>query len=447
MSDLNREQRRASIPRDGVTLVIAGAGTGKTRIIVERIKNIIDSGRAEPENILILTFNRKAAEEIKHRLRTSLGVGVIDITSGTFHSFCLAFLKDNNDIFLKSYGFSQFPSILDQEGVESLKFDLLQDSIDQFLGLPIKVVSGLLETIDKLDQKTLIRLNHLGIISRIRDVNNRINDYKRSRDIIDFRDMMGYTIDILSNNEGIRNNTIDKYKYILIDEFQDTSEDNFRLIKLLMHNERSNLFLVGDDWQSIYGFRGSKVDYIIKMKRYFSYSEIHKLSINYRSRREIVDLSNRFIKNNRHRTNKRLRSFKGRGGVVKDYYVEDLRGELEIIQSILVPTEIVSSKIAILYRNNWQGGYIRDNIQENELLKSDRVELLTMHSSKGLEFDTVIIAGISDDIIPDASSDLEEERRLLYVALTRAKERLHIIHYKSASGDLSMFAKELGFSI
>ncbi len=313
--------------------------------------------------------------------------------------------------------------------------------------MPIKYISGLLYNLNGLEKKTIKKLKRLGIIDQLNDFNKRFDEYKRSQHLLDFEDMINYTIKMLEDDRSLRDETAKRYRYIFVDEFQDTSEDNFRLLKLLTSGKESNLFMVGDDWQSIYGFRGSRVEYIIDAKKFFPDIDIHKLKLNYRSRREIVSLSNDFIKNNKNRTSKKLKSFKGKGGVINDYYAENLEEEIEIIRDILLNEVGDSSEIAILYRNNWQGNFIIKNINDADLLKPGRLQLMTIHSSKGLEFESVIIAGISDSIIPDSSSDIEEERRLLYVALTRAKENLHIIHHKSADKVLSLFAKELGFSV
>lgn len=426
----------------GVNLVIAGAGTGKTKTLVEKVRNIIKSG-ISPENILILTFSRKAAEEIRERVKSQTGENAGKITAGTFHSFCLSFLRSNRDLFIKKYGFNEFPLILDQDERDSLILEMLKERMDCFLGLPVTIVRGLLEA--DLDKKTYMKLKRLGIIDELEGFKKRFKEYKRSYNLIDFGDMMDFAIDFLANNTDVREKTVNRYQYILIDEFQDTSEDNFKLLKLLVP-DKPNLFLVGDDWQSIYAFRGARVEYIIKMKKYFPKVIVHKLTVNYRSKKEIVELSNKFIKHNKNRTSKKLSSFKGRGGHVEGHQVNDHKEEIDLIKDIIAAEETYSRDIAVIFRNNWQGKYILKELKDIRLLKSGDIKLMTIHSSKGLEFDNVIIAGVSDGIIPDPSTDIEEERRLLYVALTRAKERLHIIHHRPSDEELSLFARELGLS-
>jgi DNA helicase-2/ATP-dependent DNA helicase PcrA len=250
MTSLNKQQHLASLPTCGISLVIAGAGTGKTKTIIEKVKNIINDGVAKPEDILILTFSNKAAREIEDRVKYGIGQNTHSINSGTFHSFCLSLLRNNPEAFLNSSGFKRFPDVIDQEEKNKLQMNLLQDSIDRFLGIPLDVVSGLLENrrLDKLTQK---KLTGLGIIKELEEFEQRFRSYKISSNLIDFGDMMRFSIDMLSNDNSIREQTINKYKYMLIDEFQDTSEENFKLINLILDKQNPNLFLVISSLHSV----------------------------------------------------------------------------------------------------------------------------------------------------------------------------------------------------
>ncbi len=447
MSSLNRQQYQASRPDGGVSLVIAGAGTGKTSTLVEKVKNIIKEGNIDSRNILILTFSRKAAEEIRERVRSVIGESADNITSGTFHSFCLGFLRAHDKIFLKTEGFTSFPQVIDDELREKLIRQLVEDALDNFLGLPIDVVKYLLESYDRLNTQTKKKLIRMGISDNIDKLRGVFRELKKERNCIDFQDMIDYSIRLLKENRDIRQSIIERFRYILVDEFQDTSEDNFRLIKLMLPDSNQNFFVVGDDWQSIYGFRNARVEYIVRMKIFFPDVHVFKLRTNYRSRKEIVLISNRFIRNNSVRTRKRIRSFKGRGGTISGIRVAGFADEISSIRAILEREINNAEEIAILYRNNWQGGYIAEHLNDyRKFINEEKLQLMTIHSSKGLEFHTVIIAGLSDEVIPDRSSDLEEERRLLYVALTRARERLYLLYHTSKGGEISRFAGELGFA-
>ncbi len=447
MKALNRQQYRASRPDGGVSLVIAGAGTGKTRTLVEKVKNIIREGNIASNRILILTFSRKAADEIKERVKSVIGEDADHITAGTFHSFCLGFLRDHDKTFLEREGFKFFPEIIDDGAREDLLHQLIENSLENFLGLPVDVVRYLLESYGRLDKKTREKLARVGISDSIAELRGLFREYKKERNCIDFQDMIDYSVRLLEENEDIRLRFIERFRYILVDEFQDTSEDNFRLIKLMLPESNPSLFVVGDDWQSIYGFRNARVEYIVRMRSFFPGVVIFKLRVNYRSRKEIVRFSNRFIRRNRVRTRKAIGSFKGRGGIIAGFRVKGFNDEIISIRAILDREIDNAEEIAILYRNNWQGDYITENLNDyREFIDQKKLQLMTIHSSKGLEFHTVIITGLSDEILPDRSSDLEEERRLLYVALTRARERLYILYHSSRGGEISRFAGELGFS-
>ena len=442
MTSLNKQQLLASLPTRGISLVIAGAGTGKTKTVVEKVKNIISGGIAKPEEILILTFSSKAALEIKERVQTGLSQSNQSINSGTFHSFCLSVLKNNSKAFLDSYGFKTFPAVLDREEKNKLQMTLLLEHKAGFSGIPFDVAKGLLEK-RNLDKATQNKLNELGIIKELEHFEQKFRIYKISNNLIDFNDIMRYAIDLLFKDVPVREQTLNKYRYILVDEFQDASEENLKLINLLLDRRNPNLFLVGDDWQAIYRFRGSRVDYIVNLNKYFPDAAVYKLSRNYRSKKEIISISNKLIKKNKYRTRKKLKPERGSGGIVKSYCVNSFEDEAKVIRGILLNNTINLKDTALIYRNNWQKNYLQKMIEaESEIPQS--IKYMTIHASKGLEFDTVIIAGISDKIIPDASADIEEERRLLYVAITRAMNNLYIVHHKNADGKLSLFANELG---
>jgi superfamily I DNA/RNA helicase len=443
--NLSREQIRASRAGGGVTLVIAGAGTGKTKTLITKLTAIISVDGIPPENILVLTFSRKAAEEIRNRVHEEIGATVPGIMAETFHSFSLSLLRSHSDIFMPEIGCAVFPSTLDEPARVKIIHDIVRSRIDDFLGIPTEVVSRLIDDLDRIDDSGIKKLEEHGLLEKIRSAKREFHRTKLSRGFMDFHDMMSYAILLLDGYESVRKAVRDRYRYILIDEFQDTSPENFKLLKHLLPEKYANLFVVGDDWQSIYGFRDSKIDYIINMRRYFPETQIHRLTVNYRSRYEIVELSNNFIKRNKYRTNKRLRSSRGRGGTVYRHLVKNRDQEISIITSILSNPEPSLKSTVILYRNNWQGRYIAMHLAKMDTLTIvENLSLMTIHASKGLEFDTVIIAGISDAIIPDPSSEIEEERRLLYVALTRARESLHLICHSGKEGSMPRFAQELG---
>ena len=441
MGNLNKQQIEASMPDSGISLVIAGAGTGKTTTMIQKITNVLSSSDLTPENLLILTFSRKAAEEIKKRLKSISDVDIAPLFSGTFHSFALYILWQYRAEYLKYFGLPSFPEIITEDKKNEIIQEIILKRKEQFLGIPCDTVFNLAEKVERLKPHTIEKLRSAGIYNLIKDIPQEYRRYKTCESVIDFDDMIAHTSLLLKNIPEIRSAVLGRFRYIFVDEFQDTSDDNFEFLSLLMCREKPNLFMVGDDYQSIYGFRNARVEYIINIKKYFPAAKIHKLTLNYRSGKRIIKLSNSFIKLNRFRTSKKIVPCRDIKGIVRFHPVEKREIESNVLVTIIsrLPE---GSEIAVIYRNNYQGVVLRKDLG-NISIRS--IEFLTMHGSKGLEFDIVIIPGISDKIIPDRTSDIEEERRLFYVAMTRARKELHLIYHKNSGGSLPRFIKELGY--
>jgi DNA helicase-2/ATP-dependent DNA helicase PcrA len=406
------------------------------------VKNLIREGGFAPEEILVMTFSRKAADEIKERVRQGIGESARNILTGTFHSFCLRFLKEHADIFMESFGFTTFPEVADESTGSRLYREIILRKLPALKGMPVDVALDLIRGFETLDKDIVKRLAESGLKKVLEEIINEYRDLKVFRNMVDFGDMILYATELLEKRPNLRRAVSKRIRYLVIDEFQDTSCDNFRLLKALLPEQDPNLFAVGDDYQSIYGFRNARVEYIINMKNYFPGVKLHKLTTNYRSRGEIVKLSNRFIRKNRKRTKKRLVSFKGRGGLVTVHETASDEDQVEIIKDIMEKVCEEGKTLAVLCRNNWQIDHITGTISPRYREK-DNIHLMTIHGSKGLEFDTVIVAGISDRIIPDRTNCLEEERRLFYVALTRAEEKLYIL-YRKEGREKPRFIRELG---
>ncbi|MBN2159739.1 MAG: ATP-dependent helicase [Spirochaetes bacterium] len=438
MSELNKEQYRASRADTGVSLVIAGAGTGKTKTLVEKARSVIRDLPMDPAHLLLLTFSRKAAGELRERV----GAGIAScggITAATFHSFCLDLLRRNAGAFARHAGFAGFPSVIDDAERKKIVHDIIRSDLGRFLGLPAGVVYELMSSMDSLDPWKKAKLRDSGLMAELESLSARFCELKRERRLIDYDDMMDYAISLLAADREVRRQTLSRHRYIFVDEFQDVADDNIRLLKLLLPDGGGNLFAVGDDWQSIYGFRRARVDYIVRMRRHFPGAVVRRLTVNYRSRREIVSLAGRFIRKNRFRTSKRLTARRGKGGVVRLHRVSSFEEEIEVIDGILceLGREV---RAAVLFRNNWQGRYLAQRLARD----GRDVSFMTMHGSKGLEFDAVVVAGVCDSVVPDPDNDIEEERRLLYVACTRARDELHIIVHLDERGEPARFGRELG---
>ena len=279
--------------------------------------------------------------------------------------------------------------------------------------------------------------------------------YCTDKSYLDFNDLISTTISLFKNHEDIANKYNNQYKYILVDEFQDVNNLQVELIKLLL-TENTQLFCVGDDWQSIYGFRGSNVSYIIEFEKHFEHAKIFKLNLNYRSSHNIVGASNEVIKHNKFKIEKDVNASKKSEHKIVVYSGNTEEENLEFCTNKvreLLDEGIHPDEILFLYR--------RTKMYSNYFFKfrneGIQVKAKTIHASKGLEAKVVFILGLTEgsggfpdiwledrifQIIKKANHDLllEEERRLFYVAITRAKDKLFLITQK---GNESSFLKEI----
>ncbi|MBP7901668.1 MAG: ATP-dependent helicase [Spirochaetes bacterium] len=421
---LNNEQKKAAKFTEGISVVIAGAGSGKTKTLVKRIENTLCEGKVKPEEILILTFSKKAAEEIRERSAKEIA-DADKITAGTFHSLCYRILSENPKLLFEKNGIRNF-SIMSEDDEEKLLTDMVASRIDNFMGLSAKTVFYLLKNLHRMEESRLKALHDLGIVRELECIKTDFELHKKERSLLTFSDLILCANSILSDNNDFREMMRKRFKYIFVDEFQDTSDDNFLLLKNLLPDDKPNLFAVGDDWQSIYGFRDANIDYMIRPHKYFRSVSRYFLTVNYRSRREIIRISQKAIKRNKNRTSKRIKSASGKGGKIVFKHYDSWRDEIETVKSILTGKDKGTS--CILYRSNYYGDRIKKQIGSNE-----NILFSTIHGSKGLEYDNVILCGVEDGVFPCAFNSLEEERRLLYVALSRAKEKLYILHKRTES--------------
>lgn len=418
----NKNQLRAINAQEGAHLVIASAGSGKTYTIIQRSIMLINKGLCKPHELLLLTFSRKAADELKNRIAVGLQNGNTASTASTFHSFCLQFILKRK---MKSV------TVLDEVESKTIVSKIIQKRINSLYGIPSSVVY-------KIFSKSAIASSilHPDVQQQINDIREEYALYKRHNNCIDYEDMINVSIEYLNNDRILQSEIRGMFRYVMVDEYQDTSDNNFRLLKLLLPEDSPNVFMVGDDWQSIYAFRNANIDYIVHVKKYFKNITIHSLNTNYRSKKEIVGVSNRLIAKNTFRSRRFIKALRGRGGKVLFYKALSFEDEAAITATIQKKHEQDHS-IGVLYRNNWQGAYLQ------KMLDNQRNTMfMTIHSAKGLEFDTVIICGVKDRLLPDPYTDIEEERRLMYVALTRAKNYLHIIYHPAYDAKKPQFIEE-----
>lgn len=417
----SKNQQKAINANEGAHLVIASAGSGKTYTIIQRAVRLIKENVCTPQELLLLTFSNKAADELKHRIVSSLGEFANAIVASTFHSFCLQYIIKQCMDTVK---------VLDENNSETILKEIIHNHIQSLFGIPSLVVFKIL-TKSESNLKSL----PMDIYDKVAAIKAEYCRYKKTYNYIDFEDMINMSIEYLQSNMQLRSDIQNRFIYVMVDEFQDTSENNFKLLRLLVPEHNPNVFMVGDDWQSIYKFRNAKIEYIVNAKKYFNNLTVHSLNSNYRSKKEIVKISNRLIAKNKFRSRRFIQAVRGNGGKVLFHKVNSFEEEAHVVGTIAQKYE--TDSVGVLYRNNWQGNFLQSKMD-----KKTNLQFMTIHSAKGLEFDVVIICGVKDKLLPDPYTDIEEERRLMYVALTRAKNCLHIIYHPTYSNKNPQFIEE-----
>jgi DNA helicase-2/ATP-dependent DNA helicase PcrA len=317
---LNPEQRRAVLATEGPLLVLAGAGTGKTRVITARIAHLLETGVAS-ERILAVTFTNKAADEMRERVAGLVGAKrAKGVTASTFHSFCARVLREHGPAIGIPHRFSICDASDQLAAAKSVLRDLavpearirphvLQARISLLKSRLIGHDRCLAEAADDLD-------------ALVAHAYRRYDEHLKRTHVLDFDDLLLRTLELLDRDAATRSLLEDRYRYILVDEYQDTNGPQYEIVRRLARRHR-NLCVVGDDDQSIYGWRGADVSKILGFERDFPGALVVRLETNYRSTAEILDAANRVIRNNPGRHGKTLSSAMGPGEPVKVVCVED----------------------------------------------------------------------------------------------------------------------------
>lgn len=296
-NELNDAQREAVLNTEGSMLVIAGAGSGKTRTIVYRLAHLVEEG-VDPAQILLLTFTRKAAQEMLHRAEGILGRPLTGASGGTFHSFAYATLRRN----AMDIGFDNGFTLMDRADSENICKEV-KDSLKLGKGDRSYPKKGtLLDMITKSRNKELpidaIMEREAYHLSPYLDDINEISDgyarFKREHALVDYDDLLFLLDKLLEENEPLRNQLQARYRYIMVDEYQDTNLVQARIVKHLA-GDKGNVMAVGDDAQSIYAFRGANVQNILDFPKIFNDTKVIRLEKNYRSVQPILDLTNKIL--------------------------------------------------------------------------------------------------------------------------------------------------------
>lgn len=433
-------QLKAITCKDGPVRVLAGPGSGKTFTIIQRILYLIRKKGVPPKEILTVTFTKAAATEMQQRYLTEIrqeGSTVLSnetVTFGTLHSICYHIL--NNSGAISRFSLIQEPEkrkiaemILKNAGLfrDSSCKNSLSDFITEFLdavsryknGLPIRSNSLLLSLLQEnaaLQEKISVEK----LISEYRS-------YLLTKQLLDFDDMILKCRNLLQDNLILRKNWQKRFRYLLVDEFQDINEIQYHVLKLLAGPEH-NLFVVGDDDQSIYGFRGAYPGIMKQFLLDFPDAVSLLLNENYRCAKDITLFSQRVIAGNANRIPKEIHAVKNGGRVIWFFAESRKEEERKLVSDMKALSAKQQNDCAVIVRTNREAGLYAALLKRNGC----SVPVLTMHGAKGLEFDTVFLPDLNEGVIPGRNcrtkEEKEEERRLLYVAITRAKNHLFLYY-------------------
>jgi DNA helicase-2/ATP-dependent DNA helicase PcrA len=363
LEKLNDKQKEAVLHMDGPCLVIAGAGSGKTKVLTTRIANLIDNG-VKDYNILAITFTNKAAKEMRERLNNLMPNNNAFV--GTFHSFGVRIIRENYSLL----GLDRNFTILDSDDVSTIiKRIMKEKNIDTKECAPsyirnrisfIKNENLSLAEIDKFFNTPAEKIAY--------EVYKEYIKILKNNNSVDFDDLLLLPVKLFTSNKEVLEKYQDKFKYILIDEYQDTNEVQYKLTKLLA-KKHQNIFIVGDPDQSIYMFRGANYKNILNFENDYNNAKIIPLEENYRSTSNILNAANSVIKNNKERKEKNLWSSKGDGVKVKYMRAYDEKNEVDMVISEikkLIDSGYKKKDIAVFYRTNGQA-----RIVEEQFLKAN----------------------------------------------------------------------------
>lgn len=362
-SSLNAPQREAVEHVDGPILVLAGAGSGKTRVLTTRIVHLVKQHQVRPGRVLAVTFTNKAADETKSRLAATLGNAVDRLTLGTFHSVALRFLRRHPTVL----GYrNDFVIYDDQDTTRAIKSIVKECDIDDrrfpanFFRSAIDRLKNDYITPEQYSSSTGDYAEKL-----IAEVYDRYQRTLLRSNAMDFGDLLLNVVKLLEQDESIRRGYRDRYQYLLVDEFQDTNKVQYLFLRLLAEPQR-NLFVVGDDDQSIYSFRGAAIENILGFERDFPEAVVVKLEQNYRSTGTILDAAHAVIEKNTGRKPKKLWTAAGAGDPIHTFVGADEEEEAEFVVSEVLQQKnehgVSLKDIAVFYRTNAQSRALEESL-------------------------------------------------------------------------------------
>ena len=358
---LNEPQREAVYHTDGPLLILAGAGSGKTRVLTHRIAYLIEERNVNPWNILAITFTNKAAGEMRERVDSLVGFGSESIWVSTFHSMCVRILRR----FIDRLGYDNRFTIYDTDDQKTLMKEVCKKvAIDTKVFKERSLMSAISSAKNELILPDEFELNAGGDFAKLKiaKVYREYEAQLKANNALDFDDLLVKTVQLLQMQPDVLENYQERFRYIMVDEYQDTNTVQFQLVRLLAGKYR-NLCVVGDDDQSIYKFRGANIRNILDFEHEFSDACVIKLEQNYRSTGNILNAANRVIANNKGRKEKTLWTANGEGELVHlrqfdtgydeaDFIAEDIKKEVRAGASY--------NDHAVLYRTNAQSRLLEE---------------------------------------------------------------------------------------
>ena len=369
LKGLNDKQYEAVINTEGACLIIAGAGSGKTKVLTHKIAYLMQEKDVLPWNILAITFTNKAANEMKERIVGLVGDVTQDIWMGTFHSICVRILRK----FIDRIGFESSFIIFDTSDQRTMIKGCLKDlNIDDKMFTDRSVQAEISNAKNQMldPEQYSVQANGDFRREKIATIYELYQKRLKENNAIDFDDIINYTIKILSENEDVLDYYANKFKYVLVDEYQDTNKAQFTLISLFA-SVHGNITVVGDSDQSIYAFRGADISNILNFEKDFKNAKIIKLEQNYRCTGNILEAANSVIKNNESKYKKKLWTENEKGNLPKVYSAENEYDEgsfiVEQINRLRRGEYFKYSDFAILYRMNTQSRAIEDILRREDI--------------------------------------------------------------------------------
>lgn len=366
---LNTEQKEATFHTEGPLLLLAGAGSGKTRVLTHRIAYIIEKGLCRPWEIMAITFTNKAAKEMRERVDKLIGHGGQDVWVSTFHSSCVKILRRHIDLI----GYDKSFTIYDTDDAKRIIRDgMKKQNIDPKYYKEAQILSAISSAKNELIGQDAYKQMAAGDMRK--EIYSRMYDFYQDRlkknNALDFDDLLFYTVELFRLRPDVLEQYQEKFKYVMVDEYQDTNGVQFKLVSQLA-GKYKNLCVVGDDDQSIYKFRGADIKNILDFEKVFSGTKVIKLEQNYRSTKTILEAANQVIKNNSRRKVKRLWTDNDNGHQIKFHHTNNEKEEAQVVADKIISNVNTFKKPysnhAILYRTNAQSRVLEERLMMEDV--------------------------------------------------------------------------------